>query len=93
MKEILASALPAFITGAFALAAILLSARKTRRDLAHRVGDPNGKGNVTEMAERMLMHLGRQDEKTERVLTRLGRIESKQAQDHERLKTLEERSI
>lgn len=81
---------PAIITGLFALLAIWLGGRKTRREIGRRVGTPNGHGNVVQMVERLLAGQAGQDERLaklergqNRAATRAGRIES-------RLKALEE---
>lgn len=70
---------------AIALIGVLLSNRRTRQEVRHRVGTPNGQGNLVEMSERMLDRLDdlevnyeRLDDKVNRALSRLGRIEKKQ---------------
>lgn len=53
-------------------------------ELRRRVGDPNGQGNITQMAERLLAGQARQDERLadmesrqNKMSSRLGRIDRK----------------
>lgn len=84
--------MPAAITGGLALAAIVVQGRRTRKEVASRVGTPNGQGNITQMLERSIRWQGKSDERTERMLTRLGRIEAGQRAQDERLDALEQTS-
>lgn len=89
LGDLLLVSIPAAVTGSFALLAIVVQGRRTRREVEKRVGTPNGQGNVVQMLERALQHQGRQDERMQNVLTRLGRIEAGQKKQDERLEALE----
>lgn len=82
--------MPAAITGGLALCAIVIQGRRTRKEVAQRVGQPNGQGNLTQMLERSIRWQGKSDERTERILTRLGRIEAGQRAQDARLDALEQ---
>jgi hypothetical protein len=69
--------IPAAVTGGFALLAIWLGNRKTRRDVADRVGTPNGHGDLIQMVTSLHQRQDRQDRRADRMSTRLGRIEKR----------------
>lgn len=89
LADLILVSIPAAITGAGAIIVFLLQSRRNERELARRVGDPNGQGNVVEMLERALKHQWKQDERTSQILTRLGRIEAGQRRQDERIEKLE----
>lgn len=89
LADLILVSIPAALTGAGAIVVFLLQSRRNERELARRVGDPNGQGNVVEMLERALKHQWKQDEKTSQILTRLGRIEAGQRRQDERIEKLE----
>lgn len=89
LADLILVSIPAAITGAGAIIVFILQSRRNERELARRVGEPNGQGTVVEMLERALKHQGKQDERAAQILTRLGRIEAGQRRQDERIESLE----
>lgn len=89
LADIILVSIPAAVSGAVSIVVFLLQSRRHERELARRVGEPNGQGNVVEMLERALKHQWKQDERAAQILTRLGRIEARQIRQDERIESLE----
>lgn len=91
--DLLLAAIPAALTGGAAIVVFVMQARRSRQDLERRVGEPNGRGNVVQMLEHLLMHQGRLYDRLSLAVTRLDEIEMWQQKQDERIKAVEQGGV
>lgn len=93
LSEVVTQVCGAVIVAAITASGAVMAARAARHDVARRVGEPNGHGNLIEMVEELLNGQARHDTRFARLEERTARMEDRQADHHERLIRVEEATV